>query len=170
MKSESLDRIRAAIDVGYTATEEGEIFSPHSNQPLKRLPKGPSSAFHFYHKGKIVAIQWHYFVWMYFRNPLAEDEMVEFIDKDRTNIRMDNLRAVKRKGRPVNPKRKYRGEQMNTAKLKESEVVEARQRRSAGESYIEIQKTFPHISVTALRQAIIGDTWKHLPQPNPSES
>lgn len=54
-----------------------------------------------------------------------------------------------------------RGERSPKAKLTEAAVIEARSRRSAGESYVSMAREYG-VSRVALRNAVIGKTWKHV--------
>lgn len=60
--------------------------------------------------------------------------------------------------------RHARGEKINTAKLKEEDVLEMRKiRKETGLSYQNIAKMFGVRKITARRNIFLGISWKHIP-------
>lgn len=64
-------------------------------------------------------------------------------------------------------RRRAYGERHWMARLTERDVIEMRAMRSAGESYQEIARRFGVARMTA-KNAILGKTWAHVPQPSSS--
>jgi hypothetical protein len=109
----------------------------------------------------------HRLVWAAWNGPVPEGAQVRHLDGNKVNNALDNL-AVGTQGDNELDKERHgtraAGERHGAAKLTADHVLEARRLYAAGLRICDIRSRLqlPVVNDT-LRDAIIGETWKHLP-------
>ena len=82
----------------YYVSDEGIVYSAKTHKEKKPTWSGrdrcPYKSVQLINKGTFKKCLLHKLVWISFMGDLLEDEQVDHIDRDRSNNRLDNLRAV----------------------------------------------------------------------------
>lgn len=86
------------VTEGYRATKCGLVYGPkYPDRPLKTRKVSDKVRYEHFtatKPGVRKCLSVHKFVWEYFNGPVEEGKVLDHIDGDRSNNRLDNLRAV----------------------------------------------------------------------------
>jgi len=122
----------------------------------------------------------HRFSWELHGNDLPADQEICHACDNRRCIRpdhlfpgthSDNMQDALRKGRLVHQVRSHiaeRGENINTAKLTRTDVVQARALVASGVTKSEVARRFG-VRTGTISRAVIGRTWRHVREGLPDE-
>ena len=117
--------------------------------------------------GQIKCSTVHSLVMLTFEGPRPKGIQILHLDDNPANCSKVNLKygtTQENHDLKIKHGRTARGENINTAKLNESQVIEMRERRSAGETTLSLSAFFG-ISSTAVSKICTGENWKYAPGP-----
>ena len=101
----------------------------------------------------------------FLEKPDTSKKIVRHLDGDKANNRADNLAWGTHRENEVDKElhgTKRMGENINTSKLKPSDVLKMRYRYSIGHSSKEIHVDFKQVCISSIRNILSGRTWKHI--------
>lgn len=170
--------IMRAISKGYTATEDGKVFSPEGVE-IKGSPKKPSGG--HYSVTLIVPmgdrrrfpVLKHRFIYYFFKGyEMFKHQVVRHLNDKPDDNRLCNLKAGSHLENMQDIPHHVRSKAMTpdrveafierTRKLTDSQIVEIRQRRkSTGEPYYKIAELFGVSTMTVCRLCN-GISWKNV--------
>lgn len=113
-------------------------------------------------EGKVKNKRLHRVIYEAYNGKIDKNLHINHINGIKTDNSIQNLEAVSCKEN--NRKRVFlrRGEQINTAKLTEEQVLEIRRRKANGDRTLDLAKEYG-LTKGAINRLASGKTWKHLP-------
>lgn len=79
------------IELGYTATEDGKVFSCYNGAEIKGSLVGNEGYKKLQLRTKVGRVYLHRFVWAFFNGPIPEGVKIFSRDGDPNNIALSNL-------------------------------------------------------------------------------
>lgn len=147
----------------YSVTRDGSVISHKGGEPRKMTPRvrangylrvnlwrrGRGASGHYIHR--LVAAA-------FIGDPAGFD--VDHLDRDRANNRLSNLEIVTH-AENVRRAPTARGADMGRSPLTDNDIVTIRERRSRGETFVEIAADYP-VTRTAIGNICRRTTWRHV--------
>lgn len=146
----------------YMIDKFGVVTNINTGHALTPIIRNGYFAVRLSKNGKVKERMIHHLVYETFKGKRKVGMHIDHIDCVRTNNNLNNLRMVSPAVNLSNMKLKTKGEDVNTAKLSEQDVIDIRIRKSKGERTLDIAKEYNVIKST-INRIINGKTWKHLP-------
>ena len=173
--SQSDQCIIDAVEQGYTADKEGNVYS-HTGSLVQGFASGKGRhlkvCFYYRCSGKKTTFLKHRFIYYFFhREEMFNHRLVRHLDDNPNNNALSNLKAgtykenradIPREKLSANAKRNSYLLVERQRKLTDGEIRQMREYRlSTGESYAKIAKRFNISTMTAFR-AVTKQSWKEL--------
>lgn len=146
----------------YEISEDGFVSNIKTGHILTPVLKNGYYGIRLSRNGKMIFKSLHLLVYDTYIGKRTKGMHIDHIDGVRTHNAVTNLREVAPEENNANRKHLTRGEDVNTAKLTPTQVMEIRYRKSKGENTIELAKEFG-VSNSAINRIATGKSWKHLP-------
>lgn len=145
----------------YSVDKEGFI-SNTKGKLLKPVERNGYLAIRLSKNNKVYHKSVHRLVYEAFKGTISEGYHINHINGLRNDNRLNNLEACTHKEN--NDRRLFlrKGEQINTAKLTEQQVMDIRKRKQKGESTMVIAKEYG-LNKSSINKIVRGYSWKHLP-------
>lgn len=146
----------------YGVNKDGVVFNVKTGHILTPVVKNGYFGVRLSRDAKVTFKSVHLLVYDAFIGGRKPGMHIDHINGIRTDNRIINLRQVTPEQNNANRLHLVRGENVNTAKLTEADVMDIRKEKAAGANSRTLAERYG-ISKGAINRVATGKTWKHLP-------
>lgn len=147
-------------------SKDGMVFNTKTNRYIQHIGnKGYFLISHLF--DKIMTIQVHRLIWIYFNGPIPKNMVINHIDGNKGNNNIDNLEIVTPKENAEHASRlvlikRLPGEKHHLSRFKDSEVSKFREMYKNNECSIKDISKITNVHIVTVKDMLFGKTYGHI--------